>query len=141
MDLGLKDKVAWVVGASSGLGLASARSLAREGATIAISARRSDELRKHASVCHGVKAWARDDGDGVRDVHCTGCAGAGTGPRAFLRTFRGVHKYYLADYVATYETMANAKRITPTVIRRMGCGDRLHTQTHEPPKRIMSSVA
>ena len=48
MDLGLKGKVAWVVGASSGLGLASAWSLAREGATIAISARRSDELRKHA---------------------------------------------------------------------------------------------
>jgi hypothetical protein len=44
-----------------------------------------------------------------------------------LRTFRGVHKYYLADYVATYETMANAERITPTVIRRMCCGDRLHT--------------
>jgi len=43
-----------------------------------------------------------------------------------------VHKYYLADYVATYETMANAKRITPTVIRHRCCGDRLHTQTHEP---------
>lgn len=33
---------------------------------------------------------------------------------------------------ATYETMANAKRITPLVIRRMCCGDRLHTQTYEP---------
>jgi len=38
----------------------------------------------------------------------------------------------LSDYVATYETMANAKRITPTVIRHMCCGNRLHTQTHEP---------
>ena len=88
---------------------------------------------QHASVCHSVKEWARDDdGDGVREVHCNSCEGAGTGLRTFLRTFRGVHKYYLADYVATYETMANAKRITPTVIRRMCCGDRLHTQTHEP---------
>jgi transposase-like protein len=61
-----------------------------------------------------VKEWARDDdGDGVREVHCNSCEGAGTGLRTFLRTFRGVHKYYLADYVATYETMANAKRITP----------------------------
>ena len=49
MDLDLEDKVAWVVGASSGLGLASARSLAREGATLAISARRFDELRKQAN--------------------------------------------------------------------------------------------
>ncbi len=49
MDLDLEDKVAWVVGASSGLGLASAWSLAREGATLAISARRFDELRKQAT--------------------------------------------------------------------------------------------
>jgi hypothetical protein len=56
-----------------------------------------------------------DDGDGVREVHCTSYEGAGTSLRTYLRTFRGVHKYELADYVATYETMANAKRITPTV--------------------------
>jgi hypothetical protein len=64
---------------------------------------------RHASVCHSVKEWARDDdGDGIREVHCNSCEGAGTGLRTFLRTFRGVHKYCLADYVATYETMANA---------------------------------
>ena len=75
------------------------------------------------------KEWARDvDGDGVREVHCNSCEGAGSGLRTYLRTFRGVHKYYLADYVATYETMANAKRITPTVVRRMCFGDRLYTQ-------------
>lgn len=50
MDLELEDKVAWVIGASSGLGLASAWSLAREGTTVAISARRSDELRAHAAA-------------------------------------------------------------------------------------------
>jgi transposase-like protein len=57
-----------------------------------------------ASVFHSVKEWTRDDdGDGVREVrevHCNSCEGAGTGLRTFLRTFRGVHKYYLADYVA-----------------------------------------
>ena len=88
---------------------------------------------QHASVCHSAKAWARDDdGDGVREVHCNSCEGAGAGLRTFLRPFRGVHKYYLADYVATYETIVNAKRITPTVIRRRWCGDRVHTQTHAP---------
>ena len=39
MDLGLKDKVAMVAGASRGLGLAIARELAREGVRVSISSR------------------------------------------------------------------------------------------------------
>jgi transposase-like protein len=75
---------------------------------------------KHGRVKHGAKEWARDDdGDGKREVHCNSCEGAGAGLRTYLRAFRGVHKYYLADYVATYETMLNAKRITPAVVQRM----------------------
>jgi transposase-like protein len=85
---------------------------------------------RHASVCHSIKEWARDDDDdGIREVHCNSCEGAGTSLRTFLRTFRGVHKYYLADYVATYETMANAKHITSAVIRRMCFGNMMHTKT------------
>jgi 3-oxoacyl-[acyl-carrier protein] reductase len=45
MDLGLEGKVAWVLGASSGLGRATALSLANEGASVAVSARREDELK------------------------------------------------------------------------------------------------
>jgi hypothetical protein len=33
--------------------------------------------------------------------------------------FRGVHKKNLADYVATYEAMTQAKRINASVIQRM----------------------
>ncbi|HEX2049495.1 MAG TPA: SDR family oxidoreductase [Actinomycetota bacterium] len=44
MDLGLDGKVAWVHGASAGLGRASALALAREGAAVAVSARRADAL-------------------------------------------------------------------------------------------------
>jgi transposase len=74
----------------------------------------------HRSVKHGEKEWARDDNeDGVREVHCNTCEGAGAGLRTYLRPFRGVHKYYLAEYVATYETMINAQRITPAVVQRM----------------------
>jgi 3-oxoacyl-[acyl-carrier protein] reductase len=48
MDLELHGKVAWVLGASSGLGRASATSLAHEGAAVALSAR-DEELLREAS--------------------------------------------------------------------------------------------
>jgi len=49
MDLGLNGKVAWVLGGSSGLGRASAESLAREQAVVAVSSRDDDALSQAAS--------------------------------------------------------------------------------------------
>lgn len=81
----------------------------------------------HGTVCHAVHEWARDDDDdGIREVHCNSCEGAGAALRTFLRAFRGVHKYYLAEYVATFESLLNAKAISPTVIQRMCFGRRPH---------------
>jgi 3-oxoacyl-[acyl-carrier protein] reductase len=51
MDLGLNGRVALVSGASSGLGLAIARELCQEGASVAMVARREDLLRKEAADC------------------------------------------------------------------------------------------
>ncbi len=87
----------------------------------------SDEWRSyhgmgpaHATVAHGTGEWARDDdGDGQREVHCNTCEGAGASLRTFLRPFRGVHKTYLHEYVATYEALVNAKRVTSALICRM----------------------
>jgi transposase len=77
----------------------------------------------HATVCHSTREWARDDdGDGIREAHCNTCEGIGAALRTYLRTFRGVHKQYLHLYVATYEAMVNAKRVTPRLIRRMCVG-------------------
>ena len=44
MDLGLRGKVAIVTGSSDGIGLATARSLAREGARVVLCARRETLL-------------------------------------------------------------------------------------------------
>lgn len=49
MDLGLSNRVALVTGASSGLGLAIARELSQEGASVAIVARREDLLKREAA--------------------------------------------------------------------------------------------
>ena len=44
MDLGLRDKVAVITGGSVGIGLATAKALAREGANIVIAARNAERL-------------------------------------------------------------------------------------------------
>jgi 3-oxoacyl-[acyl-carrier protein] reductase len=49
MDLGLRNKVALVTGATSGLGLASAKTLAAEGAAVAIVGRRGDVASTEAA--------------------------------------------------------------------------------------------
>jgi short-subunit dehydrogenase len=46
VDLGIAEKVALVTGASSGIGRGIARALGREGAMLAVTARRADRLRE-----------------------------------------------------------------------------------------------
>jgi transposase len=84
---------------------------------------------QHGTVCHALHEWARDDdGDGNREVHCNTCEGAGAALRTYLRVFRGVHKYYLAEYVATFETLLNGKTISSVVIQRMCYGQHFHSR-------------
>lgn len=74
-------------------------------------------LRPHATVAHAVKEWARDDdGNGIREVHCTTIEGLWTDMRNFLRPFKGVHKEYLTGYLAICEMRHNHKRIAPAII-------------------------
>ena len=76
--------------------------------------------RGHSTVCHSRREWARDDdGDGIREVHCNTMEGIWTGLRNFLRPFRGIHKKYLAQYVAMFEWAHNLKRITSNFLRTL----------------------
>lgn len=66
MDLGLKGRTAIVCGASSGIGLAIAESLAAEGANIAMLARRRDLLEREAARIGGLPV--RGDVTSPRDL-------------------------------------------------------------------------
>ena len=77
-------------------------------------------IRPHASVCHSQKEWARDDdGDGIREVHTNTTEGIWMTVRNFLRPFRGVHKKFLAGYIAIGEFPINLKRINPHFISQL----------------------
>jgi transposase len=76
--------------------------------------------REHVTVCHSRHEYARDDdGDGFCEVHCNTMEGIWTGLRNFLRPFRGVHKKYLAAYVAMFEWAHNLKRVTADFLRTL----------------------
>ena len=80
----------------------------------------TDLDRHHAVVCHGDGEWARDaDADGIREVHTNTIEGIWTTVRNFLRPFRGVHKKYLAGYIAICEFALNLKTITTPFISKL----------------------
>jgi hypothetical protein len=74
----------------------------------------------HVTVDHsGPKGpWALDlDGDGIREVHCNTQEGLWTRLRIFLSRFRGVSKWYLAQYVAIFQWGHHIKRATDEFLR------------------------
>ncbi len=76
--------------------------------------------RTRQLVNHSEGEWARDaDGDGMREVHSNTIEGIWTGLRNFLRRFRGVHKKYLAQYVAIFEWEHNLKEVTGGFLRML----------------------
>ncbi|MEU7862569.1 SDR family oxidoreductase [Nonomuraea sp. NPDC049141] len=75
MDLGIKGRVALVTGGSAGIGLAAAKSLAREGCNVCVSARNPErladavvELQEFGGVVHAVLADVEEHDAAVRVV-------------------------------------------------------------------------
>ncbi|MFI6734317.1 SDR family oxidoreductase [Nonomuraea sp. NPDC050451] len=78
MDLGISGKVALVTGGSAGIGLAAAKSLAREGCDVCVSARNPErlaeavvQLQEYGKVVHAVLADVEDPGAARRVVEET----------------------------------------------------------------------
>lgn len=77
-----------------------------------------DSQHSHASVSHADHEFARDDsGDGECSVHINSAEGLWTSLRNFLRPLRGVHKRYLAQYVALFQVTYNLKQLSPFFLR------------------------
>jgi transposase len=76
--------------------------------------------REHLTVCHSAREFAIDlDQDGFCEVHCNSDEGLWTGLRNFIRRFRGVHKRYLAQYVAVFELAHNHKSVSGQLLRTL----------------------
>ena len=79
-----------------------------------------DRPRQSCRHTPGSREWARDDdGDGVREVHNNTLEGMWTGLRNFLRTFRGVSKHFLAQYVAIFQWSYNVKSVVDDFLRTL----------------------
>ena len=71
-------------------------------------------------VFHKDGEWARDtDSDGLYEVHTNTIEGVWTTLRNFLRVFRGVHKKFLAGYIAICEFAMNLKSVSVDFISKL----------------------
>ena len=76
--------------------------------------------RTRRIVYHKDGEWAKDaDGDGIYETHTNAIEGVWTTLRNFLRPFRGVHKKFLAGYVAISEFIINLKSVTVDFISKL----------------------
>jgi 2,3-dihydro-2,3-dihydroxybenzoate dehydrogenase len=86
------DRVACVVGAAGGMGLACAQALAREGARVALCDRDADGLRRAAETIPGAPIFELDVRDGSASGAALGAAEAALGPLDHLVVASGIFR-------------------------------------------------
>ena len=118
MNLGLEGRVALVMGASRGLGRATAASLAREGARVAIASRSREKLDEAAGeIGDAAMPFVADASDLDRLAALPGEVAAALGPVEILVTntggppFGGALDHELDEWDTAYRSLVLAPRV------------------------------
>jgi len=136
MDLGLKDKIAMVGGASKGLGYAVARALAAEGALVSMASRDEAAIRRAADTitretgtralpvvadlrhAEPIAEWHAATLKGFGGVDCVFCNTGGPPPGAAL-TFDD-HAWHAAFELLLMSVIRTVRLVAPTLRERGG---------------------
>ncbi len=108
--MSLKNKRFWIIGASSGIGAALAQALAKDGAQIALSARRSEKLEV-------VKDTLEGEGHIVIPVDVSDLSAIKDGLEAIQKEWDGIDSviYMAATYFATQKERENIDNIEKSI--------------------------
>ena len=68
-------------------------------------------IRVHLTVCHGAKEWAREDGDGICEIHVNTTEGMWTTVRNFWRPLRGFIRNTSADTLPCASSASISSRL------------------------------
>jgi 3-oxoacyl-[acyl-carrier protein] reductase len=146
MDLGLEGRVALVMGASRGIGLAIAEALAREGARVAVVSRSPGAVEEAAATVDGdATAFAADTADLDRLAELPAEVEVALGPIAVLVAntggppLGGALSHELGEWEAAYRSLVLAPRVLAGAVvpgmRERGWGRIVNvgsTSTREP---------
>jgi NAD(P)-dependent dehydrogenase (short-subunit alcohol dehydrogenase family) len=149
MDLGLANKVVLICGGSKGIGLASAKQFAAEGARVAITSRSESNLKSASDCVSGIHAFAGDLSqedqalevlDEVESeigsidiaVNCAGAAKRLTPAELTPQAWRDAMDAKFFSYINVIDPLIKrmAARRSGTIVNVIGNGGKVAAPTH-----------